>query len=218
MPNNPSSNGLDTRQQLSALMDGALAPAEVRRLVQSWELDADVRQSWHAYHLAADVMRSDELASHGARDAQFLARLRDRLAVEPVPLATVPLVTVSSEASPGASVAPAVRAAFSTSAAAARPGRQRLLVPAAMAAGVMSVAGILSLMRPPASPPADVSVAAGPATKPASAGAPAQQVGWTVVRDARLDRYLQAHRKNSSSMLQAPGVSEQPLQVVFEKP
>lgn len=211
---NNSSNGQDTRQALSALMDGELPPAELRRMVQAWHLDADARASWHAYHLAGDVLRSDELASLPSHDVQFLRRLRDRLALEPVPLATDALGASGAErAVPALAVSPLVAAAP-----AARV-RHRMLGSAAVAAGVMSVAGALLWMRPTAPPHEGASLVAGGATvPPPTQQVQVQQAGMSVVRDARLDRYLQAHRKTSSNMLQAPGASGQAIQVVFEKP
>ncbi|MFN0182679.1 MAG: RseA family anti-sigma factor, partial [Aquabacterium sp.] len=87
------------RQRMSDLMDGRV-DADAPSSVQAWASDADLRASWHAYHLAADVMRSDDLASPAGQDEAFLQRLRLRLAQEPVPFAPQALVAVAGPASP----------------------------------------------------------------------------------------------------------------------
>src|SRR5436305_1579236 len=69
------------REQLSALADGELA--DPAALCTAWRSRADVRVTWHAYHLIGDVLRSEDLASAPGRDAALLARLRERLAAEP---------------------------------------------------------------------------------------------------------------------------------------
>lgn len=112
----------DTRAWLSALADGDAQAAD--RACGRWRDDADARQTWHAYQLIGDVMRSEDLARPAARDAAFLAGLRERLAAEPVVLAPV---------------------ALAPPAAARR--RQPWLVPVAAAAGFVVVAGVLVVAR-----------------------------------------------------------------------
>lgn len=116
----------DTCAWLSALADGDAQAADPA--CAAWRDDAEARRTWHAYQLIGDVMRSDDLAAPAARDAAFLAGLRERLAAEPVVLAP----------------APARR-------------RQHWLLPAAAAAGFVVVAGVLVVARvgqPGAEPPA----------------------------------------------------------------
>ncbi|MBU6260953.1 MAG: sigma-E factor negative regulatory protein, partial [Burkholderiales bacterium] len=113
-PVSPASEPVDPRIWVSALVDGeadALDP-----VCAVWRDSAEARGAWHAYHLIGDVMRSDDLAADPARDARFLAGLRERLAGEPVVLA------------------PPRR-------------RQVWLVPAAVAAGFVAVAGVLVVAR-----------------------------------------------------------------------
>jgi hypothetical protein len=59
--------------------------------LQAWRDDARARETWHAYHLIGDVLRSEELAHAPARDEAFLAGLRQRLAAEPAILAPAPV-------------------------------------------------------------------------------------------------------------------------------
>jgi sigma-E factor negative regulatory protein RseA len=161
---------------LSALADGD--PAVLPQACQLWRDDAQARRTWHTYHLIGDVMRSDELARPVAGDAAFLAALRERLAREPVVLA------------PSAPVM------------ASRRGAWRW--PTALAAGFVAVAGLLVVSR--LSEPAlqaDAPVVAIGTPAPATiidasdrALSPRPLViEGRMLRDARLDSYLRAHRE-----------------------
>jgi sigma-E factor negative regulatory protein RseA len=177
----------------SALVDGQADPAQASRLCGQWRTDVRLRESWHAYHLIGDALRSDELAG-GARDAAFVGKLRVRLASEPVVLA------------PPSSGASDIRAAGS-----AAP-RRRLLrrwgAPVGVAAGVALVAGTLTVTRvaPPGSSiaPASLTAAAPTTVTPvvrATDIASGEIVDGSgsgvvrVVRDPRLDSYLAAHKQ-----------------------
>ena len=170
-PDEPSAD--DPRRWLSALADGeaeAAAPA-----CQWWRDDEAARRTWHAYHLIGDVLRSSELAATPARDAAFLAGLREKLAAEPVVLAPAP--------------------------AAAPRRRQAWLMPAAAAAGFVVVAGTLVVTRmvtPGAPVPAAVMAgASGAGLTAVSSAAPAAAVrpsATVFIRDPRLDEYLRAHQ------------------------
>jgi sigma-E factor negative regulatory protein RseA len=168
---------------LSALADGdgeALA-----RATALWRQDAGARERWYTYHLIGDLMRSQELASTPARDAEFLVGLRARLASEPVPMAPTPPRP-------------------------AHMGLQRLgwRAPAAVAAGVATVAAALVLTRPSDAPPEGaapgIQLVLGEAGSPQGGGLrvrsiPAPAAGGPlvadrgVIRDVRLDAYLRAH-------------------------
>lgn len=161
----------DPRACLSALVDGQADAAP--EACKAWREDAQARQAWHAYHLIGDVLRSEDLAQRPSRDAAFLASFRVKLAAEPVVL--VP--------------------------AAAKPRRLAWLVPAAVAAGFMVVAGVLVVSR--MSLPADaaggaMAAASSPALLRAGNGAvaaPATGLGQgAVIRNPRLDEYLRAHQ------------------------
>lgn len=175
------SMGSSAAEELSALADGELASEGVRRTCAAWRADSGARQTWHAYHLIGDVLRSDDLASSAVRDEDFLKRLRERLAGEPVVLAPQ-----------AAAVAPAT---VST-------GRRlrRWHAGAAVAAGFVAVAGVLVATRSPVPEPAPGLAQAPAAVVPVSVSAdagvePAAFVtDGKVIRDARLDRYLAAHQ------------------------
>lgn len=186
-------------QDLSALADGECDGAALHAACTQWRSDERLRSSWHAYHLIGDVLRSEELASDGGRDADFLLAFRERMAREPVILA------------PGAA------------AASAAPPKRRTAgwswkAPAAVAAGFMAVAaalvvtqgpmpaggsaqGLLALSfgGPATSVPPVVQVAP-PAAEPLVLVADGQ-----LVRDARLQRYFAAHHQFEASP--ARGVS-----------
>jgi sigma-E factor negative regulatory protein RseA len=183
-------------QALSALMDGELDAAAAARLAEACRGDARLRAAWHSYHLIGDVMRSQDLAQRPAHDAAFVLRLRERLAEEPVLLAPQPV--------------------------AQRELRRRRLPPrawaaSAVAAGAMAVGGVLVVARlqvPELRPAGQVLAQA-----PRSAAQPLALIGTTAVpaaqapvpvaavaepddrllRDARLDRYLVAHKQWGSS-------------------
>lgn len=173
-------------EQLSALVDGELGAEDVVRACAAWRNDTRLRQTWHAYHLIGDVLRSEDLASAPGRDADFLSRLRHRLADEPVVLAPQPLPSASVQV------------------AAARRARH-WRTGAAVAAGFVVVAGVLVAMRTPSPEPGVELARVQPAVPAVSTGGvttvePAiEQASFVtdgrVIRDARLDRYLAAHQQ-----------------------
>ena len=188
-------------QDLSALADGEGDAAELLSACDEWRTDAQLRKTWHAYHLIGDVMRSEELASDPGRDAAFLRSLRERLAREPVILA--PSVPAES--------APPVRGR-----AMQRASGWAWKAPAAVAAGFVAVAGVLLATQGlPPGPGGGVGLlaqslgaAAGPAGSTLPTAAAESQLlvaDGQLVRDARLQRYLAAHKQfGGSSALGAP--------------
>lgn len=73
---------LKQREQLSALVDGALHRDELP-LALDFAYEQQGREAWCLYHLVGDVLRSPELAT-GTDSRDFLSRLRQNLAAEPV--------------------------------------------------------------------------------------------------------------------------------------
>lgn len=196
------STGSDTQtmlaEDLSALVDGELHEAAVADACGRWRNDATSRATWHAYQLIGDVLRSEDLASDAKRDSAFLTALRDRLASEPVVLAPQPMVQAAVAASAGRF---------------ARRGRWSWAAPTAVAAGFVAVAGVLVVTRGPASLPVGAQPEARLAGVPLTAGFVAasavQPAQWAesqapvanrqVIRDAGLDRYLDAHKHFAGS-------------------
>ena len=189
-----------TRSALSCLMDGQAAPAALPAALVTWQQEADVRQAWHTYHLIGDVLRSDELATAPTCDEAFLQALRGKLAHEPVPFLSAPLWPAPLLQSP-IKIATAPR------------WRGWTAAPVAVAAGFVAVASVVVLTRvAPTDPAAGAQLAqAGPATTAVRAA----PVRGDVVRDPRLDRYLEAHRSLASGVV-AAGAAEHRVQIVFE--
>lgn len=180
------------RQSLSALMDGQSSPGEVEQACAAWRVDAEARRCWHSYHLIGDVLRSEDLATRPTGDAAFLQALRTRLADEPVPLAPAPLPV--------------------------RGGgrlRGRLMAPVAAAAGFVAVAGVLVVTRVAAP---EAPAAGSGATLAQGSAAELSVANGKLVRDARLDRYLSAHRQvaNGAVALMPGGVVRSVDAVVLE--
>lgn len=151
---------------LSALADGE--PQSLHAACSLWRDDQSARRAWHHYHLIGDVMRSEDLAARPAHDATFLAGVRARLAAEPVVLAP-------QQAAP------------------VRTRRQPWLLPAAAAAGVAVVAGVLVVARLGSSSDAGNPVMA------AAPGVPTRQLQTVsvdsqgVLRDPRLEELVRQH-------------------------
>jgi sigma-E factor negative regulatory protein RseA len=159
----------DPRELLSRLADGDCDGHVTPAACAHWERDAEVRQTWHRYHLIGDVLRSEDLCQSPARDAEFLAGLRQRLAAEPAIVAPLPAQERAER------------------------GRRWVAPAAAMAAGFVAVAGLVVVMRTQqASSPAEPAPML--ASNSAAAVTSARVADAEFVRDARLDVYLQAHR------------------------
>ena len=200
-------------ERLSALVDGELAGDPAAQACAHWRESGAARSSWHMYQLIGDVLRSDDLASDPARDAAFLMALRLRLADEPVVLAPQPLAsTVSALAADGQGAMPVQAAARG------RSGRWTWLAPSAVAAGFVLVAGALMVARTPDTLPglgqgvplASAASAGGRTGAPRGLDVPADSAAGgaaadaytqastangALLRDARLDRYLAAHKQ-----------------------
>jgi sigma-E factor negative regulatory protein RseA len=71
---------------ISALADGQLASEDLAAVLAICRADEQALESWNAYHLIGDVLRSPGLAPQ-ASDAAFVTRLRASLAQEPAPRA-----------------------------------------------------------------------------------------------------------------------------------
>lgn len=195
-----------TPEALSALVDGESDAGTAAAASAAWRDDAATRARWHSYQLIGDALRSDELAGSG-RDAAFLRGLRTRLQQEAVVMA------------PAATARP-VRAVPRRSA------LRRWAPPAAVAAGFLAVAGALTVTRlSPTSVPVAPQLAQAPGPVAAPVPAPvvaaasavvveavastgperAEPATGLLIRDARIDQYLAAHKQfGGSSALGVP--------------
>ena len=174
------------KERLSALADGELDPAASSTTCEAWARDAALRADWHAWHLIGDVLRSDDLAAGPGHDRAFCAKLRTRLQAEPVVLAPAPTRAdpVQRRSRPGGAWTAA----------------------GAVAAGVVLVVGTFVVVRPVGSPPtAQIARAdmAAPTTASTAVAADAEAAALPVaivadskvIRDAQLERYLEAHKQ-----------------------
>lgn len=184
-------------EMVSALADGELHGDAFARAMDALATDAGARESWHAYHLVGDVLRSAELASP-SNGADFVARFRARMHQEHVAVTPMPVSSpVHDDKQDAASRVGSGRAAANA------PGFGWPLL-----AGVASLTAVAAIAW-------NVLGGAG-GTKPAAAelaqAAPHQQQQMRVeatrpvmIRDARLDELLAAHRQaGGASALQMP--------------
>lgn len=157
------------RMRLSELADGQADAQAVSLISARWREDEALRRQWHVYHLIGDVLRSEDLAASPGHDAAALAMLRDRLAREPVSMALAKERRTAGH----------------------RGGPSRWLWPVAAAAGLVAVVGSLVMLGAP--PSASAPVLAETTPMPGTLRVVAGERGQ-VLRDARIDEYLQAHR------------------------
>jgi len=186
-------------ERLSALVDGELDAEAAAQACGDWRERGEARAGWHAYHLIGDVLRSDDLAVDPSRDLVFLQALRVRLQDEPVVLAPQPLPVPARQA-------PAFAGNGSTG------RRWNWIGTSAVAAGFVTVASVVMLTRGPTatidtSPAATLAQGAAvaqPASLQMSPNAAASEpqalvANGALIRDARLDRYLAAHKQFAGS-------------------
>jgi sigma-E factor negative regulatory protein RseA len=177
-------------EQVCDLMDGYIQGATFAQDFEAALCDKQAAQVWHTYHVIGDVLRSAELAPK-SDDLAFLERLERRLALElPRPLATE---SVSSDA-----IAVALPSAN------APVFRWKVLAGAASFA-LLGVVG-LNLWTVVGSHDEPQMVAQTITAPPAVATLVADETGdGTMLRDARLDELMAAHRQlGGHSALQVP--------------
>ena len=172
-------------------MDGQLSGAQAAMAVQSMA-SAEARECWHVYHLVGDVLRSTDLAACGHNTA-FVARLAARLQHE----------TPAFEALP----ALAKPAMLDVARPAANDGvfRWKLVAGLASFAAVAAIGwGALGSIGPQPGAGAQLARSAAPAVgatqvmalaAPVPAASQAADMAPVMLRDARLDELLAAHRQ-----------------------
>ena len=185
------------RETVSALMDGQLRGAEASAALQMMTSD-EAHDCWQVYHLVGDVLRSADLAACG-HDRAFVARLSARLQQEAPPIAVLPApnpVQVRDVAQP-----------------AANDGvlRWKMVAGLASFAAVAAIGwGVLGGIGPqlgtgaqlaqsgPTAPTQIVTLAA-PVPVAVASGAVEADASTVMLRDARLDELLAAHRQTSGA-------------------
>ena len=187
---------------LSALVDGHLDAAEVAQALGFDRQSAVAFEQWGTYHLIGDVLRANSLhvtkADQGA-DVQFLKRLSQRLSLENVMPADPGAVECRTVASlQAAAVTQLDRAA--TQAANDGNARWKMLAGVACMGTVAALAWNLAGLN--STSDARLLAATGP-------GALQGQVVVTspqgpVLRDARLEELLAAHKQMGGTSLPVP--------------
>jgi sigma-E factor negative regulatory protein RseA len=181
---------MDTQEQISALADGQLRGDAFAQAVQRVTQDAAAREAWSTYHVIGDVLRSGDLAA-GSSPSAFLAGFQARLREEPV-------LAVRPQAS---TVHPAAAIDNERPAANEASWRWKLVagfatMTAVAAVGWNLVGGAGSSGQP--------QLAAAPAASSTQLAAGTER--GTMIRDARLDQLLAAHRQfGSATALQTSG-------------
>ncbi len=181
-------------ERLSAFVDGEWSDGAGHVDALLSELNGADRAAWSDYHLIGDALRSDDLAVHPAASSAFLRGFAARLEAEPHILAPT--------AKPA--TAPASR----------REGRRfsligRRFVPslAAAAAAATLTWVVVPQVQHAGGPPAALQTAALQTTAVQGRNDPAQTIAMAggpgssstgelnIIRDARLDAYLEAHQQ-----------------------
>ncbi len=183
-----NAHGSVVGQDLSDLMDGFGDSEMDAQRIDKLLADPGSIDTWHAYHVVGDVLRSPELAPTQS-DLAFLQRFEERLAHEPQRPATVE-----------ADSAPVLMAAESANAAVFR-----WKVLAGMAC--TALLGVMVLWHSPMVGPQDgaqmAALSKAPTTNLAADIASAD--AGPMIRDARLDELMAAHRQlGGHSALQVP--------------
>lgn len=183
-------------EMVSALADGELHGEAFARAMDALATDARARESWHVYHLVGDVLRSAELASPSG-GIDFVARFRARLQDDPM---AVPAVPAGLPVHDDSGDAPIRVAAGSVPANA--PGFGWPLL-----AGVASLTAVAAIawnvLGGSTGAPAAAELAQAAPQPPRQIQADASRP--VMIRDARLDELLAAHRQaGGASALQMP--------------
>jgi sigma-E factor negative regulatory protein RseA len=178
--------------RMSALADGELQGDEFAQTLAACERDPALLASWNDYHLIGDVLRSpDLLATRNA--SPFLTRLQSRLAQE----AIAPVAQTDA-------LPPALPPTLTSFSAVTQAAANDSVFRWKMLAGVASMAALAVMIWTMAVPTSSTGsqLAQNPASTDAVLVASPQGV---IVRDARLDEFLAAHKQvGGSSALQMP--------------
>lgn len=172
------------RELISALADGELVGLERGRALALLAASPEAQAFWQSCHVAADIMRTPELALEAARDAVFLSRLDQRLEAQ-------------SPLRPG----PESMAAGNPTLAPERQSANEDVFNWRLVAGMASFAVLAGLAWQMTSTPPESLKSASVAVQ----GEPVVQTQVPMIRDPRLDEFLAAHQQLAgASALQKP--------------
>lgn len=175
-----SVHAVEAAEQISVLMDGELSPQEIEAVIGLAKSEGGMAE-WSVFQLIGDALRSEDLVQTGSTNA-FVSRFAARLDDEPHLL------------EPAAAAQAAVRHRLFF-----KPSWVRRVMPGtAIAAAVAAVSWVVvPQMRGPAdlgAPEAVVARADQGATAKGGAVVTVAAESGQMIRDARLDEYLRAHR------------------------
>lgn len=183
---------LKQREQLSALADGQLDGDELAEALR-FSVQDEGRGTWQLYHLVGDTLRSSELARADDGGA-FLARLRQQLDQEPVPLHPGPEIAVQTEP----------LKAMQWQAANASVFRWKMVAGVASLAAVAAI-GWNTLDASRSGVHGGPQLAAAPAVTATQVATVGGQEPQVMLRDPRLDELLAAHKQfGGATALQMP--------------
>lgn len=189
---------------ISALLDGEVSVVELGRAVEAAGQMPQGLAVWHSYHVVGEVLRGHAPVAGGA-EGLFLARFRGRLAEENAGMAhTRPLTPAATSQA---------RSAASTESANDAVVRWKMLAGAASLAALAIMGWHVASLQTPAQTLAAASVQGVQSTatpvaglvKLPVAGAALAQTPQGMLRDARLDALVAAHKQyGGTSALQMP--------------
>ncbi|MES2977262.1 MAG: sigma-E factor negative regulatory protein [Pseudomonadota bacterium] len=182
-PDNQARFPAAERERISALVDGQLQGDEFEQALKACERDPELMACWSDFHLIGEVLRSPIPDASRRHDAAFVSRLQERLKAETVP---------SRQAGDVAVLKPQPRTAANDSL-----FRWKALAGFASLAAVAAVSWVsLGIRSQPSAP--ELAQAAPEQVLVASPQG-------TMVRDARLEELLAAHKQfGGTSALQMP--------------
>jgi sigma-E factor negative regulatory protein RseA len=180
-------------ERVCDLVDGHVPDGDHAQDLDAVLTDSHAMQTWHAYHVIGDVLRSAELAPSG-NDLAFLQRLEQKLAQEPVRPTNVAALPVAMPV-----------AKHDVPSANASVFRWKML---ASVAGFAFV-GVLGMnLWTQTGPRGDAQLASQSAPAPRAAASTlvaAETPAGAMLRDPRLDELMAAHRQlGGHSALQVP--------------
>jgi sigma-E factor negative regulatory protein RseA len=175
-------------EHLSAFVDGEFTLGEHQNGIFS-EFGQDSRKVWSEYHLIGDVLRSDDLALSAAASQSFMAGFAARFEAEPHVLAPAALPAAREGASRvGRILALRHRVVPTLAVAAAAATLTWIVVPQMRGVGLAGGGAQV----------AAVSAQGDGMQRVAMNAAPVQTAAvqdGNIIRDARLDEYLEAHQQ-----------------------
>ncbi|MCU6433649.1 sigma-E factor negative regulatory protein [Undibacterium sp. Jales W-56] len=181
---------------ISALLDNELSDAQLDAVLASLSADADERQAWDMYHQIGDVLRSDDLAIN--LSPGFAAKMNALLDAEPVILAPQRVINRT----PGGEKSHFARYTAMLSVA-AMAVLAFMLVPQIAPYINGNGAATMQMSKTSDTQSNPVQLVADAGTAPAAESKNKAPDEIEMLRDPRLDSYLQAHQKFSPSIANA---------------